>query len=385
MGTANLVDKSFAIPLNADNYESVAIFLEKATDGIFKKEFWLDRFGYWWDRNSAMLPDISRGWILSGEDDEVGGFLGNIPVRYYIKGQEKIVCCVTSWYVGEKYTKKSLNLLIPFLKQTVPVLLLDTTPTVKVANMLSHLGFNSIDKEWLKKDVFYPVDIAEFWDFIAMRYGSKKGIAALIKLAGLLAIPAVKFYRKVCKLSLPAIGKEYIFSEIRAFDKSYSLLWNKLKEKHDMLAVRNETTLNWFFFGSADLMSSRKVIELRCDDALIGYVAVKEIKHSLCGKAYYFFEVVDMVILTENESGYNIAVKGLLWLAEKNKNKVMLIKFNAFDERIKRALLDFGFFWKTGDSRFLYKYTEGHGLDAADYPSGYFYATPLDGDRCFFP
>jgi len=380
-----LIAKDIISPLRVEDYEAAAVFLERITNEVFKREFWLDRFEYWWDKNPAMSEGIDRGWILRCKDGGVGGFVGNIPVKYYIKGQERTACCITSWYVGEEYRKRSIELLIPFIKQKVPALLLDTTPTEKVVKILLQLGFRSLEKKWLKRDVFYPTDMAEFWNFLAGRFGSNRVITIFFKLAGLFVIPAVKLYQIVCKFRLPAIKKKYTFTEIKRFDKSYALLWDKLKEKYDMLAVRNETTLNWFFFGSTDMLSSRKVIELRCDNMLIGYVAVKEIKHSLCGKIYYFLEVVDMVILTENASGYNIAVKGLIWLAKKNKNKVMLIKFNAFDDKIKRTLLHFGFFWKTGESRFLYKHTEGHGLDAADCPSGCFYATPLDGDRCFFP
>lgn len=380
-----MISKDIISPLRVEDYEAAAVFLERITNEVFKKEFWLDRFEYWWNRNPAMSKGIDRGWILRCKDGGVVGFVGNIPIRYYIKGQERTACCITSWYVGEEYSKRSLELLIPFIKQKVPALLLDTTPIEKVVKILLQLGFRSLEKKWLKRDVFYPTDMAEFWNFLAGRFGSNRVITVFFKLAGLFVIPAVKFYQIVCKFRLPAINKKYTFSEIKRFDKSYALLWDKLKEKYDVLAVRNETTLNWFFFGSNDISSSRKVIELRCDDALIGYVAVKEIKHNLHNRIYCYFEVVDMVILNGDALDYKFALKGLLWLAKKNENKIMLIKLNSFDENIENILFRFGFFWRYGKSRFLYKHTTEHEPAIAGYASDSFYATPLDGDRCFFP
>lgn len=380
-----MVYKDIVSPLTAKDYEAAAIFLEKITREVFKKEFWLDRFEYWWDKNSAMTEGIDRGWILRCKDGGVGGFMGNIPVRYYIKGQERTVCCMTSWYVGEAYSKRSLELLIPFIKQKVPALLLDTTPIEKVVKILLQLGFKSLEKGWLKRDAFYPTDMAEFWNFLTERFESKKVMTVFFRLAGLFAIPAVKLYQMLCKLRLPAIEKKYTFSEIKRFDNSYALLWDKLKEKYDTLIVRNETTLNWFFFGSTDISSSRKAVELRCDDEIIGYVAVKEVvAHTLHGKAYCFLEVVDMVVLSNQPSAFDIALRGLLWLARNSEKKVIFVLMSPFADNAGHRLLKNGFFIKKGKSRFLYKPTSDDAYLNESFNEGY-YATPLDGDRCFFP
>ncbi len=240
-----MAGKSIVSPMELEDYEPAATFLERATRGIFKKDLWLDRFEYWWDKNPAMNKDIVRGWVIRDKDGEIGGFLGNIPVKYYINSQEKIVCSVTSWYVDEKLKDRSLDLLIPYLNQKGPAILLDTTPIEKVERLLCKVGFNSLKSEWLKEDGLYPVNILHFWNFFVERIVSNKIIVFLFKLAGLLVIPAIKFYQMI---RLTRADRRYTFREIRKFSETYTSLWLKLKEKYRFLALRDETALNWFFF-----------------------------------------------------------------------------------------------------------------------------------------
>ena len=153
------------------------------------------------------------------------------------------------------------------------------------------------------------------------------------------------------------------------------------------MAVRDEVALNWFFFGSKDLLSSRRVIEIRNDKTLIGYAAVKIVNHSQTGKEYNYFEVVDMVINSEDYCAYVAALKGLLKIAQNSEDKIMLIKINPFD-KIENCLRKYGFFIRPGTARFLYKISDKNtgGIDInEDDIQNSFYATPLDGDRCFFP
>ena len=380
-----VIDKSTVSPITIEDYEPTAIFLEDITNKRFNKSFWLDRFEYWWDKNPAMTENIIRGCVIRGKNGGIGGFFGNIPIKYYIMGEEKVACCTTSWYVGEEYKKRSLELLIPFLKQKGAAFLLDTTPSEKVAKMLIQIDFKNLDKEWLRKDAFYLVNLIEFWSYFTRRYVSNKALLFLFKVIGILVIPAIKLFQIILKLRFPKMYGKYTFSEIQRFGKSYTLLWEKFKEKYNVLAVRNEVTLNWFFFGSKDLLSSRKVIELRYIDEIIGYVAVKEVGHNIHGKVYYSLEVVDMVILNNQTSAYDVALKGLLWLARNSEKKIIFILINPFVENIKHCLLKHGYFIIRGKSRFLYKQTGEHDNDLCESIDKGYYATPLDGDRCFFP
>ncbi len=70
-------------PLKKEDYEAAAIFLAEETNGIFSRNFWLDRFELWWENNPSMDGDLHLAWILCDEEGEIGGFLGYIPVKYF--------------------------------------------------------------------------------------------------------------------------------------------------------------------------------------------------------------------------------------------------------------------------------------------------------------
>jgi len=58
-----------------------------------------------------MNSDISRGWVIKDASGNTRGFLGNIPVKYQINKEEKIVCSARSRYVDKEYIDQSLQLL----------------------------------------------------------------------------------------------------------------------------------------------------------------------------------------------------------------------------------------------------------------------------------
>jgi len=241
--------------------------------------------------------------------------------------------------------------------------------------------------EYKKRKLYYKAlqKVEEgFLSYFIRRYISNKALLLLFKVIGIFVIPAIKIFRIIPKLRFPNACWKYTFSEIQRFGKSYTLLWEKFKEKYDILAVRNEVTLNWFFFGSKGFLSSKKVIELKYEGFLVGYVAVKEIEHNLGKETYYSFEVVDIVVLREDTSTHYIILKSLIWLAKENGKKIIFIKISPFVKGMEDSLTKFGFFWKKGRSRFLYRKSEENNL-IEDYFQQSFYATPLDGDRCYFP
>ncbi|WP_210409280.1 hypothetical protein, partial [Methanococcoides sp. NM1] len=49
-------------------------------------EIWQRRFDMWWINNPWMDRSIPYGWVIEDEKSEIVGFLGNIPVKYQIKG-----------------------------------------------------------------------------------------------------------------------------------------------------------------------------------------------------------------------------------------------------------------------------------------------------------
>ncbi len=381
----SIIMNSNVRPLKKEDYEAAAIFLAEETKGVFLRNFWLDRFELWWENNPSMGGNLHLAWILCDEEGEIGGFLGCIPVKYFIQGQERIAYSLTSWYVRKSCRDESIKLLAPFFKLKGPCLLLDTTPLEKIIDMLLRLGFSKLEQKWPMEEAVYPINTYELWSFIIRKKINQKLISSILRLVGLFIVLPVKIYQRICLLRVAAMDRRYTFKEIHRFDDTHSLLWDNIKKEYDIIAMRDKVNLNWYFFGSKGLRSTRRAIEIKNGENLIGYVVVKLVVSMQDAKSYYYLEVVDMVMVEKSISAYYTALRGLLWLAGNSKKKIMLILISPFVKDIKACLGKFGFFRKTGKSRFVYKYIGDDGIAIKDYGLNNFYATPLDGDRCFFP
>ncbi len=371
------------VQINKNNYLAAADFLEDISNGVYSKKFWLDSFIHWWDKNPAMDSSINRGWMLYDDEKQVKGFIGNIPAKYFIKGKEVIVCSATSWYTADDARDSSLLLLNHFMRQYNP--LLDTTPSERVVKILCRLGFCSLKQNWLEKHFFYPANITFFWDFYVNRLFSHKKIIFLLKILGIYLIPFMKIIQTIKEIILFWKKNKYSFKEIHKFDNSYKTLWDKFKLKHEILALRDDVTLNWFFFEGNNLNSSRRVIEIRDNETLIGYCAVKLGINILKGKEYFYYEVVDIVLIEQNPDIYLTIVKALLWLSRNSENNIIFIKINPLNNEMEKCFTKFGFLKKKRQSFFLYKNILTGSPGENDLHQHDFYATPLDGDRCYFP
>ena len=363
-------------PIEKEDYRALARFLEKKIEW-FDVVFWIDRFTCWWDENPAMCDGVDRGWILYEDDGKVGGAFGNIPVRYFIDGQEKIVCATTGWFMSKKSSRRALELYHLFMTQKYPVL--NTTPTEKVVQISLQMGFKQLNQPWLREEAIYINDVSSFWKFISHKLSHHKLTLFLFQCAGIFIVPLLKIFNTISRKRLAALDTDYTLKEIKAFDQKYTALSNKLKEKYDITAIRDHIALNWFFFGSKMLRSSRKVVEIKNKESLIGYIGIKAGNKRRGAKTYNYLEVVDLVLIEESEPAYCAVIHGLLRLGASKDNNIVFIKTHIFNQELKKYLKRSGFFNRPAREVFLYRNFGELGLDKN------FYASPLDGDRPFFP
>jgi hypothetical protein len=359
-------------PLEKVDYDKLADFLAESTGGKFSANFWQERFTYFWDKNPAM-EGFARGWVLWA-DDKIKGFFGNIPVKYTVDNREVTFFAATTWYVADDCRGKSLNLIRNFLKQSGPFF--DTTPIPNVAKIIAKLEFRELMQTWISKDALYILNFSQFSRMMAARRANffvKSAIFVGINFVGAL----LNFFCAIKKalFSYRNLGV-YDVRKINGFDERYDRLWGRIKKKYKICAKRNAQALNWFFFAVEDLSFTRRVFEVNKDGNLIGYFAFKVIERCIQGSKIINWELVDMVIDSDDVLAYSAAIKNIKSAAK--KERVCFIQMNAFDENARKAMHKFDFIWVNGRHRFFYR-----GFDAQ--VSRDFYATALDGDRPFFP
>ena len=364
-------------PVEKKDLQALAVFLEKETDRAFLREVWEDRFDCFWDRNPGFVEGrIPRGWLLLDDDDHVGGFFGNIPAAYAIDGQEEVFCSATSWFVRADLRSHSLSLLQRYLAQGNP--LLDTTPNPAAEKIIKHYGFSELSQPWITKDFVFPVHALGAWNLVM---GRRSGLAGIMMAStAALFCGIFRGYQKIYDgLNFGRSGKKVSVREITQFGQEYDAFWEKFRKRHPVTAVRDAARLNWFFFSTEGLRRTRKVFEVRNAEGLVGYAAVKVEHRNTDKNRVWIWELVDVALLDESEGVMEYVTAALLEAAMKSASPVAFVRVNSFFDGMTRVFRQRGFIALKGKSRFFYRSSS---LDQKEAP---YYATPLDGDRCFFP
>ena len=187
----------------------------------------------------------------------------------------------------------------------------------------------------------------------------------------------VKIYQQLCRLKRKAKKETpYSIREINAFGEEYNHFWEKLRGQYDVLAVRNQKTLNTLFYGTSGLKSERKILEIRKQKELIGYVAVKEVvRPGEAEKNIRYYEMMDAALLEHNQDLFVEIIKAMECLAQ--KNRIAWLRIFPLLSEWESMMRQMGFLKMTKEFRFVYK-----GLP--DLQGLNHWLTPIDGDRGFF-
>ncbi|NTV29679.1 MAG: hypothetical protein HGA80_06335 [Candidatus Omnitrophica bacterium] len=366
-------------PLQTQDYGGLADFLAAQVGEGLDREFWLERFNWWWEKNSAMRTDIVRGWVLEMPGGKISGFHGQVPLRYHFPGGESMVYAGTTWYVDPSARGYGLGVLLAFIRQKE--FLLQTTPADNVGEIVRKMGFRALGQPWTGADHIYPVIKSKAAAFFLL-----KGVALRLPwVAGMLSWPAAFFLQIVTgvkdKLNAARV-QGYAFAEIKAFDARYDQLDKALAGRYAITAVRDAQALNWLIFGVPGVRSRRRVVEVTADGKLCGYAAVKLAKGVKASREYYWLDVMDAVLVTEEAAAGQALLEGLKFLARSSREPVAFIKMAAFEPVIGGLLGRNGFIRKRASEGYFYRDRPGAEAVAENKS---FYATPLDGDRAFFP
>ena len=370
--------------IRPDDYDPIAEFLEKSTQGKCRKALWLDRFACWWEKNPAMEDNSPTGWALFEEDGEVKGFFGSIPIKYSINQKETVAYCTTSWYVEISYRKHSMKLLRTFLNPKKNSLLINSTSEGSF-DIFKGLRFRQPGgQEKTQKNLFFLVDGFSSFSFLLNLKFPCQSISFFVSLFKPLLKPAINLYQKFIQRKLDQDSGEYSFGELDQFDDSHNLLWNRYKRLYDVIEVRDKTALNWLYFGSEDLKENRRILDVKYKNCLIAYVSIDVVRIDANGETYFYYKTVDLMVLEDKKSHYTAVLRGLYWLANNDDKKIMFIKTFYFSDKIEAYLSRFGFIKSVVEPRFLFKPTKQSGKGNNDEIWNNFYITPLDGDRGFF-
>jgi hypothetical protein len=329
--------------------------------------------------NPALAPGdpASPGWVLE-HDDRIVGFIGNLIQRYHWAG--RLLRAATAWgyIVAPEGKPGALRLVQAFASQPQVDLLLATTATLHVPQVLGLFRFERLPQP--------DYDVAYYWithtrGLLAARLrrgGLPAGLAALAAwpAAPLLWLEGRARGRRprppAGDVRIERLGAEQVGEEFDA-------LWRrKLAQTDRLISVRNGAVLRWQF--SPRLRDVPPVLlAARRGDGLVAYAALLRGDRPEVGLRR--IRIADLLALDDDP----LAIRALLAAAWRHaaRERVHMLELDGLPAHIRRIARESAPRpWRKPAFPFLFRATDP-ALHAALGSEDRWYTSLLDGDGAF--
>lgn len=240
------------------------------------QETWERRFDIWWTSNPAFTLQFSRGWVLEDETSIVG-FIGSVPVKFLIRGEEKTAVAAVAWYVDPSVRGiSSIGMLSAFAKQDNASLYLFNTDKEDLMKLLFKMKFKKYVLPRYQTKYFFILKPSTLITILIRLNILKKvyNFPSLLKMLKEIGsfINAYMHQKHPVRLNPPQENK-FRTSLCTSCDESFARIWESSRDGCDVSLSRDTKTLNWIYFSSI-LPSERVVIQCRRADnnLLAGYM-----------------------------------------------------------------------------------------------------------------
>lgn len=221
---------------------------------------------HWSTQNPAWEANIPRGWLLRSSTGKLIAFTSNIAFNYVVEGAPSLGCATGTTAVHPDYRGQGLSKIVgrAFLEQRHRALLLAIDSTGPAHRMWRSLGMSDLPRAWPNyRLIGNPAAFgARFADRLPEPIRAIAGAA--------IAAP-LRLLKRRQPVTGPAVAAQ-IFGFTAADDPA---LQRCAPLGATTYAVRNAAILNWCFFGTQHLRTTRAVFEARHRSELVGYLAIK--------------------------------------------------------------------------------------------------------------
>ncbi|MBV9233234.1 MAG: hypothetical protein JO030_04270 [Candidatus Eremiobacteraeota bacterium] len=256
-------------PATFDDYQQIVGLETTLSADVPSEAQWRLR----WTGN-PLWPTLEQrwpiGWVMEAHDGKIVGSIGNIPLRYYFRGEPLVATTGRGWVVAPEYRGFALWLLEERFNQSNVDLFIDTT--------ISPLALAAFDAFALR------VPVGD-WETIAYFVTGHRAFAtrALQKLNvplapiwATLAGPALRLKESLIDKKPPQRGSSLKIDDAETFDSRFDLFWQELLRQNPdtLLAARDSATLAWYFSCA---MRARRlwILTATRSDRLVAYCIFK--------------------------------------------------------------------------------------------------------------
>jgi hypothetical protein len=296
------------------------------------KEFWLPQFEWWWSLNPAYTPQMPRGWVLE-KNGSILGFIGNIPVKYLVHGEERIAAASNSWYVDPSVRGIfSFIIFNKFLKKNgASLFLFKGEDNKNIMNILSKYKFEEYILPLSQKEYVLIIDkgnvIINVLSFV-LNYRTPKlsNFLEYSKRVGSLLWGYL--YQKPIVQGSNIYDEAYFSSVCTSCDDSFSTLWKPYLNTCDVTISRDTKTLNWLYFSSARFYK-RVVIQCKrsSNEALAGYM-VFDLMHNKKSEVVKMY-LVEMCIENNDPRVLASLTSFAIEIGKQNRSPLLVLSANS--------------------------------------------------------
>ena len=199
-----------------------------------------DQWMHLWDHNPAYADtseEWPRGWVVEASNNEIVGYLGNIPLWYEFEGRRLLVAASQAWVVDARFRQYSILLLDRCFKQKNVDLYMCTTANQRSSGILFLFNSGRVPVGAWDESMFWITNYTGFLRSWAAMKSPRLGR---------------RFSRgRTVSLSTRQMGTwdgdcvEYHES----FDERFETFWQELRQQQQgvLLAVRSREVLQWHF------------------------------------------------------------------------------------------------------------------------------------------
>lgn len=265
------------------DYAALSAFLaDFPDDESGRADAWLRRMRSWWDLNPAYEDAFTRGWLLR-DHGEIVGFLGSIPWKFQLDGNETTIFAGTTWRVLPEHRGMSIALKRQQMHENEAALHFSTTPRAEVERLLTFLGYEPMRSG--KGDETHSVIVLNFEKLLRAKLKGKASGKVIAKRA---AMPLKAFQ----KLRMRRLGRcaHPKVRELHQADEAFDDLWERTRTRYPTTNVRTSEAINWYCFSSPEL--EKTLLGYFDGDRLAGYMVLLGAER----RGLRIFECVDLWI-----------------------------------------------------------------------------------------
>ena len=363
-------DKFEIKEVESEHLIAIAKFLCNENHGVYTEEEWLEKFDLFWELNPWFdKKKHCRGWAIFNYNQEVHGFLGNIPIVYLKDGKSEEAFWGTTWVVSKHARGQSLKLYNKFIEQKGSLFSTSTEPKIK--EVITYLfGYDELRPTWLNYKYTLPLSLVSSFRFVSYYYKNFWIKRNIFKLGNIFYKLLSLMYIAFSKLSKSGVKVNQCISvpnDIELFNK-------KFVSKYNYVLPRNKENIEWLYF-SGEQSSLRLLLEVRDGSELIGLVSFK----CILSEGGARLELLDFALLYVTFNIIQSVITQTQEISKKWRNDLAYVTFFSFDEIMDSELTKSGFHKMKSEDSFFIRAIPLH----AEIPS--FYTSPIDGDRSFFP